>query len=263
MKKSLALILSLIMLISAVPVFVFAENSECSHESYIWVYKGAQSDYDCTKESGYRYKVCANPDCGEKLSEEEIVPVQLNHYYVEIKKDAPCKKDDPDYVPYIYYECSICGFELKVERTDAGHIWGDNVIYTKCFEGENPHETGKYIRECKRCQQKDIISITNHSYMPIDGKAATCYKEGKTASRRCQTCLTSSPVEVIPVLEHIDANSDNKCDLCSGALLEEGVFCSCLCHSEMGIIKNFLLPILQFIWKLLKMEVCQCGIVHA
>ncbi len=262
MKKSLALILSLIMLFAIVPVSAFAESGECAHESYVWIYKGADSDYDCTKETGLRYKVCANADCGARLSEDEMVPVQVNHYYAETGKDAPCKKDDPSYVPYIYYECSICGSELKVERTDAGHLWGENEIYTKCFEGENPHENGKYIRECKLCQQKDIITITNHSYIPIEGKAATCYKEGETNARRCQTCLTASPVETIPKLEHIDMNADNKCDLCSGSLLPEGVFCSCLCHSDMGFIKNFLLPILQLIWKLLKMEVCQCGIVH-
>ncbi len=263
MKRTLAIILSLIMLFAVAPVSVFAETDECTHESYVWVYKGADSDYDCTKETGLRYKVCANSDCGEILSEDEEVPVQFNHYYVEIKKDAPCKKDAPDYVSYIYYECSICGSELKVERTDAGHLWGENVIHTKCFEGENPHETGKYIRECKLCGQTDIISITDHRYMYIEGKEATCYKEGKTSANRCYTCLTSSPIDTIPVLSHIDANGDSKCDLCSGVLIPQGTFCSCLCHSEMGFIKNLLLPILQFIWKLLKMEVCQCGVVHA
>ncbi len=263
MRKTIALILSIIMMVAIVPVSAFAEGGDCAHESFVWVYKGA-SGYDCTKETGLRYKVCANPDCGQKLSDEEEVPVQLNHYYIEISKDAPCKKDDPSYVPYIHYECSICGTELKVERTDAGHLWDENVIHTKCFAGENPHEKGKYIRECKLCGQEDIIPITDHNYMLIEGKAATCYKEGKTPAERCYTCLNSSPVETIPMLNHVDSNGDGKCDLCSGVLLpEEDTYCSCICHSEMGFVQNFLLPIIQFIWKLLKMEVCQCGVVHA
>lgn len=262
MKRMSAIVLSFIMLLSALPFSAFAQGGECAHESFEWVYISADN-YDCTKETGLRYKICANSDCGIRLSENEEVPVQINHYYVETGKDAPCKKDAPDYVPYIYYECSICSSQLKVERTDAGHLWGENVIHTKCFEGENPHEKGTYIRECKRCGQNDIIPITDHRYMYIEGKEATCYKEGKTSASRCYTCLTSSPVITIPVLSHIDTNEDGKCDLCSGVLLPEvDTFCSCLCHSEMGLIKNFLLPVLQFIWKLLGMETCQCGITH-
>lgn len=263
MKKIIALVLSLLLIVAIVPVSAFAENGNCAHESFVWIYKGNDSGYDCTKEVGYRYKACADSACGIRLSDDEEVPVQFNHYYVEISKDAPCKKDDPSYVSYINYECSICGSELKVERTDAGHIWGENRIHTKCFDASNPYEKGKYIRECKLCGQEDIIPITDHRYMHIEGKAPTCYKEGSTEAKRCQTCLNASPVEVMPKLSHIDANGDSKCDLCSGALIPEGTFCSCLCHSETGFIKNLLLPILKFIWKLLKMEVCQCGVVHA
>ncbi len=263
MKKTISVILSIIMVFTTASFMAYAEDAVCSHENYTWVYEGADADYDCVNEEGLRYRVC--DDCGERLDAvAESVPVQPEHRWIESSRDGACciRPDESDKIPYVYYECTICDATKKVEQTYAGHAWGEWVVYVKCFEGANPASPGQYIRICAECDEAEFKLINNHTYVTLKGTAATCHREGREDYRRCVECGTVAPHEVIEKLPHVDADVNNRCDLCDGLITEGGNACRCLCHSEMGIVKDFLLPIVQILWKILGMNTCECGVVH-
>lgn len=262
MKKALSLVLSIIMIFTLVPM-AFAEGEECAHENYTWIYEGLDDDYDCVVEEGQRYKACA--DCGEAIdSVKESVPVQPNHRWIESSRDsAACVKPENEAdIPYIYYECTLCDATKKVEQSYSGHSWSAWSVLVKCFEGEDHYKAGTYQRTCEGCGATETKAIADHVYITMAGTAPTCHKDGQTEYRRCYTCATVAPNEVIPKLPHIDENADTKCDLCDGLMAADGSACRCICHNQMEIIQKLILPILKILWGILKMDTCNCGAAH-
>ncbi len=61
---------------------------------------------------------------------------------------------------------------------------------------------------------------------------------------------------------HFDSNGDSICDDC-GESYNKGLNCSHICHKENVFYKKFLYPMLNFFWKLFKInKYCKCGMEH-
>lgn len=256
MKRTIAFILSVLMAFSVLPFVAFAEG-ECAHENYYWSYHGGdKTAYDCTKDTVYRDKICA--DCGETLLENSTILVQASHSFVLDKENSvepTCSKGGEN-----AYTCQYCTVTTKVEVDPLVHKWGAYSVKTLCFEnGSDKH--GEYIRYCELCGKDDTKTIVDHSYFAHEGKAATCYNAGLTNSNYCVQCGTLSNSVEIPKLEHIDKNKDTKCDYCDSPTVDNGAFCGCLCHSEVAFFQ-MLLPLVTLIWKFLGIDSCECGKAH-
>lgn len=255
MKKTLSIILAIVMAFAVVPMTAFAEGEECAH-TWSWSYFcEGKTEFDCTVDTVKRTGVCS--DCAATVTEE--INKQSTHFLDHVgTTKAECAKDGAE-----NYECRICTYTTSKTIPAAGHSWGDDEVLVKCFEGEDPYKHGTYIRTCAACGAKDEPkTITNHTYIVMEGAQPTCHKEGRDAYKQCLDCDTVAPTAVIEKLPHVDENGDTKCDLCDGLMAADGSACRCICHNDMDIVQNFLLPILKFLWNLLGMDTCGCGAEH-
>lgn len=268
MKRTLAVILSLVLLFTAVPFMAQAES--CDHSrGYAWVYDALDGGvYDCTNaDGGRRYKVCAS--CNAAIETDDSgnpvysdVPQQESHRWAEYSETtvkATCTEDGVQ-----GYKCTICDAQKTSVTGKLGHDWSDWAVAVKCFEGADPMQFGTYKRTCNRCKTaSETKTINNHTYLVIEGNEPTCHMEGSTDFLRCTDCGTSRESITIDKLPHVDENEDGKCDLCDGIMTGNGYACRCLCHVEMGLVQNLVLPILKMLWQLLGVnELCDCGAVH-
>ncbi len=255
MKKVLSFILAAIMILSLVPAAFAAD--ECNHDWSWTYYCEEKTEYDCTDADTVvkRKGVCGL--CSAEVIDE--VPTQSQHYWVQVGTSEPeCEKYTMN-----LFDCAFCTETKSEILSYKDHSWGEWVVTVKCFEGEDPQERGEQTRICKDCGETETKKIGNHSYIIVEGILPTCFKNGVKPFQTCVDCATKTPREEIPMLTHVDEDENGKCDLCDGLMAADGSACRCICHSEMSLIQNYILPILQFIWKLLKMEICNCGMVHA
>ncbi len=255
MKKVLSFILATIMVLSLFPV-VFAAD-ECSHD-WTWTYYCEEkTEYDCTDADTVvkRKGVCGL--CSEEVI--DVVPVQSQHYWIQQGTTEPeCEK-----YTMSLFGCAFCTATKSQVLSYKEHSWGNWVVTVKCFEGTDAHAKGEQTRTCKDCGAAETKQTNNHTYIIMEGALPTCFKNGVMPFQTCVECGTRTPREEIPMLTHTDEDANGKCDLCDGLMAADGTACRCICHSDMSLVQEFLLPILQFIWNLLKMNVCNCGIVHA
>lgn len=277
MKRTLAIVLSAVMLFAALPLTAFAEASVCTHEKFTWIYK-APEGADCTKDDNIvRDKVCS--DCGETIISDENVPVQKNHSLTLL----PLYDENGIIIAENYkaptciepgmqaYECQFC--KSRVEKTvpAKGHTYGEKVIHVRCFDPEElssqvgREEAGIYRYYCIEpdCDYFYEERINDHMHYGQEGKEPDCFTPGHTPYRYCLSCGSGSEVSEIPQLSHKDDDADGRCDLCFSNAREDGEFCSCICHSEKPFIQ-LIMPILKLIWKLLGIDNCYgtCEAVH-
>lgn len=268
MKRTLSVILSLVLLFTAVPLMAQAED--CDHSrGYTWVYEAVDGDkYDCTdEEGGKRYKVCVTCNAAIETDENGApvysdVPVQSGHRWAEYAEStvkATCTDDGSQ-----GYKCTICDVENSSVIGKLGHDWSEWEIKVKCFEGTDPMQNGTYKRTCNRCKTETETKIINdHTYLVIEGIEPTCNVEGSTDFLFCSVCGTTRESVSIEKLSHIDKNADGKCDLCDGFMTEDGYACRCLCHVDMDIVQKLIIPILKVLWQVLGInELCSCGAEH-
>jgi len=108
-----------------------------------------------------------------------------------------------------------------------------------------------------------VVRKKYHTFVVVEGSAATCTSDGKTDYRHCTTCGLNQPSETIPALGHVDVNNDHICDRCSGTYMEGGqIVCTCNCH-KVGFFNELIYKILRFFWKLMgSNKTCACGAIH-
>lgn len=274
MKKTVSLILSLIMLVTAMPLAVF--GADCQHEVKEWSYylsegPGDGKTYDCTDSE---YKIKRNGQCVKCFTYiDEVIPVQPFHHTVQLPMyDQDGNIIDDNYREptctengYIKSQCIICKTVVTDIILAEGHDYGDPVVYRPCFE-DGSGEDGIYRRYCTKSGCEDAYieeKITNHNHIVYDGIETSCFGPGRTEYKVCLTCSTQSKTQEIPKLNHIDADGNGKCDLCFSSFLSEGVYCNCICHSQNSFIQ-MLMPIIKLVWQLLGVDNCHgdCNAVH-
>ena len=286
MKRILALSLSLIMIFTMLPFVGVAESrdSVCACTSPVvgeWWYTGTN---DCTASQATRVGVCTL--CGKYYTEN--IPVQPFHKLQELPMyDADGKlivdKDgEPNYLAptceekgYIKKQCSTCHKIVKEIIDEKGHEYGKSGIYVKCFVEGDPKDVDGVVtnttpgitrRYCTNdgCDSYEEGRSIGHTIYKADEKPATCFNKGQTAYMYCATCGTESYTEEIPQLKHIDEDGNGKCDICVSQYREaDGVYCSCMCHSESSFIQ-FLMPLLKLVWQILGIDNChgECNAIH-
>lgn len=276
-KRTVCIIMSIVMLMTMLVFSVFAADediTECEH-NYVYgtivpsacTYTGTEGLY-CTK-------------CGSAKRDTLIEIPMLEHVYkLTSVKDATATEDG-----YELYKCENCDAERKVDVPAAGCVhsndgWADTVEWTM-FKAPACTEVGKeeaYCNVCKRYIVRDIPA-TGHTEAEIKGYPAKCTEYGKTQGKYCTVCfdvteaqnlikpkghdivtkhislaccessgqdlLTCSECDYIEFvklekLPHVDDNMDGFCDSCDVRM------CDCLCHKG-----NFLSNLIRMIDTLL------------
>ncbi len=277
MKRTLAIILSVAMLFTALPFAAFAEQNVCAHEGeYTWLYEKVA---DCTAAGCTinRKKLCS--DCGEVYGETETISAQKEHILTAL----PLYDENGNIIEANYirptceetgmqkYACMLCETTVEKVIPANGHSYGEREVYVKCFDPEDSSnqvsrtENGIYRSYCTEPGCKAYLEerINDHVHFGYEAKEADCFGPGHTAFTYCITCATETEVYETPQLEHKDENDDGRCDLCFSEYRGDGVFCSCLCHSEKPFMQ-LLMPLFKLIWQLLGIDNCHgtCDAVH-
>lgn len=276
MKKTVSLILSIIMIITAMPVAVLGADEVCKHEVDSWGYyfaggSGDGKTFDCTDSA---YTIKRNGQCTKcNTTIDEVIPTQPFHHtkqlpmydedgniIVENYKEPTCTENG-----YTRSQCVICNTIVTEIIFAEGHDYGERVVYSPCF-AEGSSEEGIYRRYCTKsgCEDGYIDErITDHNLIVYEETEASCFGPGRTGYKICLTCSTESKTTEIPKLNHIDSDGNGKCDLCFSSFLGEGVFCDCICHSNNTFIQ-MIMPLIKLIWQILGVDNCHgdCNAVH-
>lgn len=275
MKRTFAILLTAIMLFTLVPATALAVESECTCEEpeiLEWVYEGEGdvSTWDCTDPDKKIVRSGECILCGKIYA--DIIPTQQKHAFVDLPlydvdgkiisenyKEPTCEENG-----YVYYECKLCKFREADVLVASGHSYGAPVVYAKCF-ADGSRVGGLSRRYCTvaGCGAYSEERITTHRYVVYDGVAASCYGDGRSEYVYCIDCNTESKSVITPKLDHIDEDNNGKCDLCLSNYLSDGVYCSCLCHSESKFVQ-MLMPLFKLIWQILGVDNCHgdCTAVH-
>lgn len=275
MKRTISLLLTLIMIFSAVPFVAFAADETCEHLVKEWNYykykgPGDGKVFDCTDKN---YIVSRNGKCtlcGITVDEQlgtlpQHTPVPLERYDVdgniiaENFKEPTCTENG-----YTKSRCEVCNTVITNVILADGHTYGEREVYIMCFPNATDTQ-GVYRRYCTKagCDGYSEETITDHNHIIYDGVEASCFGPGKTDSKICLDCGTEAKSVEIEKLNHKDADGNGRCDYCFSNFLGENVFCSCICHSTNSFMQ-FLMPLIRIIWQILGMDNCHgdCNSSH-
>lgn len=295
-KKTLSVILAVLMAASCFSVVSFAATTYPGHEGHHIIINDAVEAKGCNdgKTSSVYCAACkvwlvmSEPTAAPHNPGEwelETAVTNCTNGYNKIKKCKDCsvivavervtehdyqtdKIDQPycDEVGTAYKTCSVCGDKVTQPVEVKLHSWGEDA--EKGWETKilgNCTLDGVQVRECDNCLRVEErpIKATGHKYEVVDaGKEPSCTVEGSTAKKACANCGDVIPGKTIKAKGHKDADGDNRCDVCETYFTEqlpEG--CNCPCHST-GVLK-VLYEIVIFILSLFKVGAnCACGAVH-
>lgn len=216
MKKTLAILLSMLMLVMmAVPAMAADATvcPECEMSTFIHYMVVAPT----CKEEGYTLWKCSNAECG--YEEKFDVLDALGHAFPDAyeKVEGTCTKDS-----YEHRYCVVCGFEDKINVVTApGHDWDAGVhMDANCTVAEH------YVYTCANCSETKIEKVaggapyTGHKMVKIDGPE-TCQDEAiETYECSNEGCDFVSTKPVTPI-DHVDEDADGACDVCGEAIVLE------------------------------------------
>ena len=140
----------------------------------------------------------------------------------------------------------------SVKVTDIG-MTSNGVTYLGIENGFAEFDTvsGSITFETKK--RSDFSHSFNETVFP-----ASCTEEGFTFYE-CE-CSYSYYGQKLDITNHIDSNSDGKCDICS-VVTDTTVLCDHLCHKSG--FSGLLWKIIRFFWKFFKINPqCECGANH-
>ncbi len=144
MKKFVAIVLALIMLLSLAPSSVVAQTA--ANHKHTWVKVEGVSP-TCT-EDGWAYYYCR--DCGDY--KDESLPALGHDWATKVYTSYA----DCTHYGVFYWVCARCGAHSATGNDKPlGHDWGE----WKVIKYPTPEETGLMERECQRCgitEQKPI-----------------------------------------------------------------------------------------------------------
>lgn len=224
-KKSISVLLSVIMLMSSCSVLVtfaaddgISDGVKCTECEEFIIVNAVPAK--CETDGYTGDKVCA--ECGFVYEKGEIIPA-YKHTFVSTPVEiieATCTSKRT-----LIYKCKYCS-ETKAEVVgdfDAHHIVVVSESEPTC------DKPGYYAYFCMVCHTKvEVIKTepTGHVDENMDGKCDIFGCGGVVAS----------------------ASKTSKC--------------TCLCHDESPLM-GFVYKIISFIWKILgTSKECECGVVH-
>lgn len=206
-KKSLALLLAVLMLLSTLTlVSVAAEGDttdpagQTSGESgtvpphaHQYDKSGApyveHKDATCTETGLNRGWKCTYPGCTYINYENgtAIIPAK-GHTEVPIPAKAPTCTEKGNTAGV---KCSVCDTVLTAttEINALGHDWGDWVTLREPVSCKTP---GQREHTCKRCGEtaRELIPAAEHKPVNVEAKPATCTTDGNKAGTKCSVCGT-------------------------------------------------------------------------
>lgn len=294
-KRTLSVILAVIMTVMTLSTAMFAFAADCAHVNFQWYdevaaegckdgYTRGKYCFDCQKyveghvlmpaphspsgvwvfgevkdcDDGYeRTQVCTA--CGETAVKETVTKHDLETISVD---QQYC-----DQVGKIQKKCKVCSEEITEDAPATLHSWGEDADaeWTVIKEVTCTLD-GLQRRSCKNCLkvEEKVVPATGHDYVKVNsGRKPTCTTEGSTAELSCLNCGDLIKGESLSAPGHRDNDGDNYCDTCDTyftADMPDG--CYCLCHQKEGFMA-VLWDILVFIFRLVGIQdTCACGLVH-
>lgn len=147
----------------------------------------------------------------------------------------------------------------------------------------------KTFKACKKCNYsvelpEEILEKLPHNIVTEEAVKPTCDGVGKHAYTYCKNpgcpygykkdlfigslagyeAYKNNDGKTVDKLGHQDKDNNGSCDNCYNPLKEniDGTRCNCICHKQ-NILMKIIYKILQFFWKLFKIEqTCGCGTKH-
>ncbi len=203
LKKSLAALLAMLMLLSVANAAVFTTSA--AHDGEHTINFSAEADIPavaptCTEPGHGKGWKCTVEGCDYVAWEagKQTIPA-LGHDYVDhVAKPATCTEIGWD----AYQTCSRCSYTTYQEKAALGHDWGEWVVTktaTTCGEQSERQRT------CARCNKVELdkYDTVNHTPTDVPAVAATCTEPGNKAGKVCSTCgKTLEGCETIAALGH-------------------------------------------------------------
>ena len=174
--------------------------------------------------------------------------------------------------------CDDCGAELDRDTKTVDALKHSFTKY-EVTEEAKCGVAGKEVAACDNgCGATDekAIEALKHDIVIDEAVAPKCGETGLIQGEHCTRCDYKVEQEIVPALEHKDADGDYKCDNGCGHEFEKPApeeptpdtpdeptdsTCDHLCHKS-GIL-GFFWKIVKFFSKLFKLNpVCECGAAH-
>lgn len=211
--------------------------------------------------------------CSIATDEKEIPATNHKDTLVQVDAKAPtCTEIGWDAYEY----CTACDYTTYVEKEALNHK--DTLVQVDA-KAPTCTEIGWDAYEyCIACDYTTYVEkeALDHDIVIDEAVAPKCGESGLTQGEHCTRCDYKVEQEIVPALEHKDADGDYKCDNGCGHEFEKPApeeptpdtpdeptddVCDHLCHK--GGFVGFIWKIVQFFWKLFKMNpVCECGAAH-
>lgn len=196
-KRCLGLLLALMMVVSCVPVTVFAEDTECVHE-----YVDEVTPPGCGV-GGYTTHSCSL--CSYSYTDSETDPT--GHSYAAVVTEPGCETGG-----YTTYTCSACGDSYTEDAVDAlGHSYGDGVVTDPSCE--KPGCTTYTCTVCGSSYSDSEVDALGHSYGEGVVTEPTCEDSGYT-TYTCTVCGGSYTDSEVEALGH--QYEEGVCTVCGG-----------------------------------------------
>ena len=172
--------------------------------------------------------------------------------------------------------CTRCDYKVEQETVPAlKHSFTKYEVTEEAKCGLEGKEVAVCDNGCGATDEKAIEAL-KHDIVIDEAVAPKCGETGLTQGEHCTRCDYKVEQEIVPALEHKDADGDYKCDNGCGHEFEKPApeeptpdtpdeptddVCDHLCHK--GGFMGFIWKIVKFFWKLFKMNpVCECGAAH-
>lgn len=264
-KKSLSLVLAVLMAVSCFSVVGFAADVDYgvhnAHKDKVEVLPGVMAE-ECTdgKTEGLK---CTQ--CNVIIKAQNTIYAPHNFSNWALEKTDNCTNG--------YKKTRTCmnaGCTKTEVVTVTKHSWGDdkNAGWSWVNEPANCTKSGERARTCDVCGTKETDTVPASHQWEKKGEYVknTCEKEGKVSLFVCKNCGEVDPERdgsVLEILPHEDIDGDGHCDNgCEGYQAEDGSICDCLCHKTSGILPK-LYKIVLFIFRIFKIgQKCGCGVDH-
>ena len=207
LKKSLALLLALLMLVTAVPFLAFADGEEGGDDSgdpgYHQHTFNATPDIPevkptCTTDGHGAGKTCTG-GCGYVMYTAGNYKALGHDFVLKTTVAATCETGGKT-----VYECSRCHITEDRDVTSAlGHVWTDWKVVKQPTGCNQP---GEEQRTCTRpgCGKMEarVVPGPDHQFVDIPKVEATCTTDGKEAGQKCSVCGYTTGCETIKAPGH-------------------------------------------------------------
>ena len=199
-KKSFAVLLAVLMLLSVVPFVAFGGEAETHEHQFADDPDIAPVPASCTQAGHGAGWTCTVPGCGYIMWEagKETIPALDHNWVLKETIQAACGVEGKK-----IYECSRCHETEERDKTPAlEHVWGEWKVVK---EPKSCNEQGEKQRTCTLCGklQAEHIPPADHQPEDVAPVEATCTAPGKTAGTKCKVCGTIlSGCETVKALGH-------------------------------------------------------------